>query len=286
MYGVIYKITNIVTGKVYIGQTIRTFWARYEGHLKNTKNRYLKRAIALYGLEAFEITEMLDTAETKEELDEKEKYYIALFHSNERQYGYNIAEGGHRGKQSDETKKLIGDAQRGVRNHMYGKLGKSNPNYSRAKLKCANCGKPIDVQKCNVKRSKYHYCSDECRLASKAHYPPQEKKRVQVVCANCGKVFEKRPSELSGKKNLYCSQDCKNERQKASLKGTANPNYGNHKVAGANNGRAKKVLCITTGEVFNSAIEAAQKYGLKRGLIPACCRGDQKTAGGKKWMYL
>lgn len=37
-----------------------------------------------------------------------------------------------------------------------------------------------------------------------------------------------------------------------------NPNFGNHKVAGANNGRAKKVLCITTGEVFDCAIDAGK----------------------------
>ena len=65
-----------------------------------------------------------------------------------------------------------------------------------------------------------------------------------------------------------------------------NPNYNNHKVSGGNNGRAKKVFCITTGEIFDCAIDAGKKYGIKRGLIPACCRGEQKTAGGKEWKYL
>ena len=203
MYGIIYKITNTVDGKIYIGQTVRSFWERYEGHLENTKNRHLKRAIQKYGVDAFEIVEVLDTAETKEELDAKEQYYIALYRSNERQYGYNIADGGHRGKQADETRKLIGDAQRGEKNHMYGKRGKDNPRYCRTALVCANCGKPIEVLRSDLTRSKYHFCSPECAQSSNIQRKPQEKKQVQVTCDYCGKVFEKRPSELLGKKNLY-----------------------------------------------------------------------------------
>lgn len=286
MYGIIYKITNIIDGRVYIGQTTRSFWERYDGHLANTTNRHLKHAVEKYGAEAFEIVEALDTAETKEELDEKERYYIALYRSNERAYGYNIADGGHRGKQADETRQLIGDAQRGEKNHMYGKYGKDNPRYCRIPLICASCGKPIEVQRCKMKRSKYHFCSPECARSSSVHHKPQEKKRVQVVCDFCGVTFEKRPSELVGKKHLYCSRDCRNEHQKIILQGSENPNFGNHKVAGANNGRAKKVLCVTTGEIFDCAAEAGKKYGLKRGLIPACCRGNTKTAGGKEWKYL
>ena len=60
MYGIIYKITNTVDGKIYIGQTVRSFWERYEGHLENTKNRHLKRAIQKYGVDAFEIVEVLE----------------------------------------------------------------------------------------------------------------------------------------------------------------------------------------------------------------------------------
>lgn len=286
MYGIIYKITNTMDGKVYIGQTIRNFHERYEGSLENTKNRYLKRAIDKYGTEVFEVTEVLDTAETKEELDEKERYYIAFYRSNDRNYGYNITEGGHRGKQADETKKRIADAQRGEKNHMYGKRGKDNPRYCRMELTCAKCGKPIEVSRCDMKRSSYHYCSSECARSSKLHFKPQTKNRILVTCDYCGKTFERRPSEIIGREHLYCSQNCKNRHQKTMLKGRSNPNFGNHKVAGANNGRAKKVLCITTGEVFNSAIEAGIKYGIKRGGIPACCRGEQKTAGGKEWKYL
>ena len=54
---------------------------------------------------------------------------------------------------------------------------------------------------------------------------------------------------------------------------------------------AKKVVCITTGEIFDAIILAENKYGVNHSHISACCRRKQKTAGklpsGTKlqWMY-
>lgn len=286
MYGIIYKITNTINGKIYIGQTIHTFSSRYCGDISNTKNEHLRRAIAYYGKDAFRVDEVFDTAESKEELDEKERFYISLYKSNQKRYGYNLMSGGHNGTHAEETKKRIGDAQKGELNHMFGKYGKDNPKYSRVGLSCSFCGKPIEVLQADIRRSKFHYCSDECRKQSKLHLKKQERKRVQVTCANCGKPFETFPSKAKSRKYMYCSRECQNEHFKTLFSGENNPNFNNHKLAGGNNGRAKKVLCVTTGEVFDCAIDAGKKYGIKRGLIPACCRGAQKTAGGKEWKYL
>ena len=51
-----------------------------------------------------------------------------------------------------------------------------------------------------------------------------------------------------------------------------------------------KVICITTGAVFDSAADAARHYKIQRGCIGNCCKGKQKTAGRLngvplKWMY-
>jgi len=45
----------------------------------------------------------------------------------------------------------------------------------------------------------------------------------------------------------------------------------------------KKVKCIETGEIFDSAKQAALKYG---GCVDACARGGQRTAGGYHWIYV
>ena len=63
-------------------------------------------------------------------------------------------------------------------------------------------------------------------------------------------------------------------------------NKGKIGLRGSNSPRANKVKCITTGETFNSLIEAEQKYNIKYQNISACCRGKKKTAGGYRWEYI
>lgn len=50
---------------------------------------------------------------------------------------------------------------------------------------------------------------------------------------------------------------------------------------------SKQVICIETGEIFDSALDAGKKLGFYNGsAILACCRGRFKTSGGYHWMYL
>ena len=95
MIGYIYKITNKINGKVYVGKTTRTVQERWEEHLREyrkerCKNRPLYRAIRKYGTNAF-------TVETLEEVDlenlsERETYWIEYFHTYSG--GYNATVGG------------------------------------------------------------------------------------------------------------------------------------------------------------------------------------------------
>lgn len=48
---------------------------------------------------------------------------------------------------------------------------------------------------------------------------------------------------------------------------------------GKNNPRAKTVLCVNTGEVFDTAKEAAQKYNCDHSSICKCCNGKVKSCG-------
>ena len=47
----------------------------------------------------------------------------------------------------------------------------------------------------------------------------------------------------------------------------------------------KRVMCIETGEVFDSIKEVSVKYGCHGSNISACCKGKQKTAYGYRWRY-
>ena len=117
-FGYIYKI-EFLNGKVYIGQTSRTLKQRQTEHntkAKNGNTRAVYGALRKYNMVGtFELIE-IDTADTKEELCEKEIGYILMYRSIEREYGYNRTIGGEgvkgyvyteeeREKQSQATKK-------------------------------------------------------------------------------------------------------------------------------------------------------------------------------------
>lgn len=58
----------------------------------------------------------------------------------------------------------------------------------------------------------------------------------------------------------------------------------NHKKGGKNV-NAKKVICLTTNEIFNSLTEASYKYDISIANISACCKGKIKSAKGFVWEY-
>lgn len=80
----IYKITNIQNNKVYIGQSIRPINQRFQRHINDALNNILDthfaRAIRKYDKENF-IIEEIDIANTQEELNEKEQYWIKYYNS-------------------------------------------------------------------------------------------------------------------------------------------------------------------------------------------------------------
>jgi len=48
---------------------------------------------------------------------------------------------------------------------------------------------------------------------------------------------------------------------------------------GSNSPSAKKIICITTGEVFDYITQASEKYNINKGHIGGCCMGRNKTCG-------
>jgi len=111
VYGIIYKCTNLVNNKVYIGQTIKGLECRKKKHYKLADkkiNRYFYDAINKHKKENF-YWEQIDIASSKEELDSKERFYISMYRSYIKEYGYNMTLGGDGGdtysKLSPENKK-------------------------------------------------------------------------------------------------------------------------------------------------------------------------------------
>lgn len=92
----IYIITNTKNPKVYIGQTRQTLKQRWSKHLWDHKCKHLSNAIQKYGVDSFSVG-LLTVAGTQETADYWEKFFIGQYHSNDREKGYNIREGGFSG---------------------------------------------------------------------------------------------------------------------------------------------------------------------------------------------
>lgn len=99
----IYKITNRLNGKMYIGQTCRTPEERWYDHKREAwrYNTPMARAIIKYGWDNFQ-PEVIDTAITQKEANEKERYWIAYYKTCISVYGndakgYNLTPGGDGG---------------------------------------------------------------------------------------------------------------------------------------------------------------------------------------------
>lgn len=206
----IYKITNNLNGKIYIGQTIQTVEARFNDHCRNRKNKNsgIDAAIKKYGKENFSI-ETICEAKTLEELNKLEKYYIKFYNSTNSEIGYNLCEGGNNTKgyhHTEESKKKMSKSRMGIF------AGEKNPFYG-----------------------KKHTLETRQRL--------REIKTGRKLTDE----WKKHLSETSPMK--------------------------------------RKVICITTGEKFNSIVEAANKYNLKSTHISAICRGRRNQTKGYKFMY-
>ena len=130
----IYKITNKINGKVYIGQTIRPVEYRFNRHINDAMHHVLDthfaRAIRKYGPDKWQL-EVIDAAETQDELNQKERYWIQFYNSVKE--GYNetdaISKSGgntYRSKTKEELKE-IGEKIRLT------KVGAKNPMARRVK---------------------------------------------------------------------------------------------------------------------------------------------------------
>lgn len=74
----IYKITNLVNNKSYIGQSIH-IEKRWQEHCRNSSNSLIAQEIKLFGKENFSFEILLECS--KEQLNEKEEFYIKYFNT-------------------------------------------------------------------------------------------------------------------------------------------------------------------------------------------------------------
>lgn len=150
---VIYKTTNLINGKIYIGQDSKNN-PKYLG-----SGIALNNAIKKYGKENFK-KEILEHCVNKKDMDEKEKHWITELNARDKNVGYNITKGGD-GCLGCSNKGIIftKEHKENISKNHADVSGENNPMFGKThtadvkeKLRNANLGKKLS-EKTKIKMS-------------------------------------------------------------------------------------------------------------------------------------
>lgn len=215
----VYKHTT-PSKKVYIGITMNSPKRRWQGGAGYKTHIYFYRAIEKYGWNNIK-HEILYTNLTKEEAERKEVELIAFYKSNQKEYGYNIANGGNtRGKTAEETKEKIRNSLKGhivteeTKRKMSEKaklrIGEKHPNYG-VRMSEEQKRKLSEV----VKGFKH---SEEAKAKMRGIHSGENHPNARaVICIETGEKFECM-NTAAKKYNIQLPnlvKCCKGERKKA-----------------------------------------------------------------------
>ena len=191
----VYKHT-LPNGKCYIGQTKQNPKYRFGNGDGYKGCRYFYSAIQKYGWENIKHEILIDNL-TQKEADYYEKYYIDLYRSNNKEYGYNLRSGGTAGyKYTDEVKRLMAEKQTGRRQSAETRLKHSEAlkryyathevsEETRQKLKAANTGKshPLSekAKEKAIQNIKHHQFRKGHAPSEKAMQTLREKNSRRVI---------------------------------------------------------------------------------------------------------
>lgn len=278
---VVYKITNTVNGRFYIGVTTQPLLYRFAQHISAalTKDQqgHFQRAIRKHGRDAFVIEELASFA-TGEEGLAAEAEFIAVLRPRYNSTDGGLGAPGH--KLSDEQKKNISDLKKG--NQI--RLGSVNSPETRQKLR-------------------------EWGLANKHHFAryakmgPEASKRA-VICLNDGRVFSsaaeaaavceisqslvvevcnRNPRRITAKGIVFRYVDDNHDPEAELAACMARKHSGPRARA---MGMRKRVQCVSDGAVYDCLAEAGTAYGIHKSFVSEVCRGEKSSARGLKFKYL
>lgn len=189
--GIVYKITNIINNKCYIGITKKTFRQRYNYTDKwwsTTTNDHLKNSVKKYGSENF-IVEILEKCDNRL-LEQREIHYIEKFDSFKN--GYNKTTGGsYNYNLSHETKQKISKSKKGCVSH---NKGRKMSEESRAKLSKSLKGKVAWNKGLKTGSMK----NEHIVKSANAH-----KKKVLQICKETGDILREYDGIIDSKKDGF-----------------------------------------------------------------------------------
>lgn len=270
----IYKITNVRNGKIYIGQTTRNLKIRKAEHFQVANNikrivhpTPLQLALREEGRAAFE-WEVLEVCTDCGHLNEREKFYIKLLNS-QIPNGYNQTIGGHMdGEMSEEIRDKIAESVKALH---------ADPEYQARiypKLKGLvppNKGVPMtDAQKAKVSS------------ALKAMHADPE-----YVNPNLGatRTEEQKANIRAGQEGNMATGEAWHQAHDGQFTPEVKAKMRAAKV-GKKPANTIKIQCVESGVIYSGLTDAAKGENAPRQSIWLQLKGKLKSAGGKTFRYL
>lgn len=254
MYGYIYKTTNLINNKIYIGQhKAKEFDPTYLG-----SGKIIILAINKYGKENF-ICELIEWCETQSKINSRERYWIKFYNARNKNVGYNLTEGGEGWKglhHSELTKQKISESKMGCH---------PNRKYEVTEETRQKISKTL--------REKHQSSWNKGILM-------REESKQKLREANLGKkLSEETRQKMKGRKawnkGIPMSDEAKQHLQEINLgKTVARRKVGQFNPDG------------TLVAIYISCADASRKTNISRPQITKCCLGYRKTASNYIWKYL
>jgi group I intron endonuclease len=279
---IIYKTTNLLNGKIYVGQD-KNNNPNYLG-----SGKLLKKAIIKYGKQNFK-KEILEECISEESLNDREVFWIKFLNSTDKKTGYNISDG------SKEGDRKIGHeiAKGGIYNYWVKKYGKHIAD-EKKDIQITKIKKHIETHGSDlINKGRYKIwldkygkdIADEKLLQWKLKISEYQQYKIE----NGWKHSEEAINKIrESSKNRKHSEETKQKMRKPKPEGFAE-RLSKSKL-GKSTGPSKKrkeVLQFELDGTFVKVWESISKVEeiLKIYNVTAVCKGKKETAGGYKWKY-
>lgn len=203
----IYKFTNKINNKVYIGQG-KNLQVRIQGHLNSYKNennnKYFHRSIRKYKIENFQVEILVQEKNLlKPELDDLEIDFIRLYNSNNPKFGYNMTTGGEGSngyKHTQEAKEKFSKIHKGKKHTQEAKekIGKASSSRKMSQETKKNVSK---VHKGKIVSEETKQKLRDYNLGKKLTEETRKKMRNKIISQETRKKMSKSHKENLGKKH-------------------------------------------------------------------------------------
>lgn len=274
----IYKISNDINDKLYIGKTLYTIERRWSQHKNNALSRKdlihlpLYSAMNKYGIEHFSISEV-EKVDDEKQLSEREQYWIKYY--NTYNYGYNASIGGD-GLQLYDYDYIWELWEQGNTIKQISALIPCNDYVVRTVLNIHNVSteerKERSVHRQDEGHEPYRRRVNQIDISTNEIIHTYDSVREAAASIPCD--------------NSYLSKICKDKKIAYGYQWEyQNKDYVKKDFT------AKKVckLDLTTGEIleiYPSVSAAAKAVGGDSSYISKVCRGIQKSSKGFGWKFL